>query len=335
MKNWIVVFLLGGCSMAADDNFDDEICKRQMAKALLEGDSQLFRNSRGNVDDPQVYGTDDLDVADAVFGAIPDGPDAGLTKKVSLRDIKWNELVQTAPFMRINPPTALQGTVGGQQKVFVGQHIQVANWGGKDAECCPITVTLAPVQGLVGQYTLTPLPYGIVRWGTRGFLVSAEVDIGTGTQFTVGGSYATIEVALEDVLDPAISSTNPNDFANLAGMLSFWPVVRTKPITRTKSFPLGGVNVQKTIDIPPFAKDFLVVFSNPALFGAGEKLLVQQQSTAVGTGISVYTYSLDVTSEIRYLASSPTTLAGFASKLLFQTTAAVSQQVYVIFGLDL
>src|SRR5277367_6091580 len=165
-----------------DDDFDDEAVKRSNLLTHLEGHT-------GPLDeDSEGYALDDLDQADHIIGALDTSGSStnagGLEGKVSLREQKWANLNGVAPFMRINPPSALQGILGNQQVVMSGQKFTVANWAAAaDAETLPVTVVVAPVGPLPQD---NDIAYAIIQFGTHGMSVLAEVDISYGTQLTVG-----------------------------------------------------------------------------------------------------------------------------------------------------
>ncbi len=228
-------------------------------------------------DGQPFYEQDALDVADGMSGITDD-----LTRKAMLRSQEHARLETVAPFARINPPSILKGTMGGQDRVATGDGVtevernaQVALWGGDDAETTSVTVTFSQVQqlnnaaGLVMTSDAVVIPYGIIQFGTRGFLVKAEVDIGLGCQITLSASRVSLQVALEP-------TTGIRKTAQLSGMLSFHPIVRTKPITRTKYFTTAVAAV--TVLCPAFAKD-VVVFRDT--IGVAMTLLFLDSNAAV------------------------------------------------------
>lgn len=267
---------------------DEDIQRRRAQLAVLEAtDDKPFRNE---YNDETIYGEDDLEQAARISaesqmqqGQEPGDFSAGqnLDAKVTIRQAKWNDLVKYAPFARNNPPSVLHGTLGGQQTVYsqtdpdkVPATLQVANWGGEDAETTPITVTFAPVQQAVAgnaatnyagdppQIAFGVRPFGIIQFGTRGFLPRAEVDIGLGTQFTVSGSSVTLQVGLDltrDTFNVPIASN-----MQLAGMLSFHPVIRTTPVTRTRYFDGLVSGAEAFTTVPPFAKQVTLWTTNQA-----------------------------------------------------------------------
>jgi hypothetical protein len=259
-------------------DFDEEARKRTAALALLgdHGDGgteevhETLSQRDGLMTEEEVFGEDDLDRADR---AQRQTPDDSLAQKSLIRQGVWGDLQKIAPFARTNPPSVLQGTVGGQQEVTShpggiivnenGQQVarqnkmQVALWSGADAETLPLTVTFGSVSLLSelsndtdnGAYR----PYGIIKFGTRGFSVEAEVDIHRGTQFTVSGSSISLQVAMEPV---PVGSVDPPGFMKLTGMVSFWPVTHRTPVTRTRY--VDDLVVDANFSVPAFAKNFTV-----------------------------------------------------------------------------
>ncbi len=203
-----------------------------------------------------------------------------LDRKVITRQEQWQSLNNQAPFMRVNPPSALKGTLGNQLTLRSGtdpvtggvrqqdRRGQVVNWEGEDAETTPITVTLAPVSppgGLAaGQFPPWMLPVGIIRFGTRGFSADFEVDIAQGCQFTLTAASVVVEVALNESL-PGI--VEPDASFQLAGMISFGTTNRQPcPVTRTLYGSLdttGPTPVGDTsFNVPNFAKRFWIMVSD-------------------------------------------------------------------------
>lgn len=233
------------------DPDDDLFTQRARAVSILEHDDNAFGALEHDTEGG-VFTEDDLEQADWLSRKM--GNADSLTQKVALRNQRHADLSSVAPFARSNPPSVLAGTLGGQQSVMAGQQIQVANWGGDDAETTCVTVTLGPVQPINVQIPHAGQlfrPYGIVQFGTRGFMVKAEVDIGAGCQFTVTGSSVTVQVALplDNTTDPANVTT-----MKLTGMLSFQQIFRTTPITRTL-YLFNDVSPTTNYIIPAFAKE--------------------------------------------------------------------------------
>jgi len=265
-------------------DFDEEAAKRSAALALLEDDDhaefeheaheQDLAHQAGHLSQGEVFGEDDLDRADRAQRMAPGD---SLSQKAMIRQDVWADLKNIAPFARINPPSVLAGTLGGQQTITVLQDLTLAkvqpipqlptaNWGGPDAETLPVTVTFAPVQQVTQQYSQMPiLPYGIVQFGTRGFSVKAEVDIATGVQFTINASAVTLQVTLED---PGAFFAPPGSVVAtviLAGMLSFYPTTHTTNLTRTKkALAFTGPSVPATFAVPPFSRNVTIFNRNYA-----------------------------------------------------------------------
>lgn len=218
----------------------------------------------------ELIAGDDLEASDHVAQNLPPGSDS-LDHKAQLLKIKWRQLDQQASFARVNPPSVLKGTIGGQQVVRSddGIALQVANWPGEDPETVPVSFTFAPVEQLSQhgfELATRAIPYGIIQFGTRGMMVKAEVDIGTGCQGTLSASAVTLQVALEPFVPTNLALQQPG-IMKLAGMLSFHTIVRTAPLTRTRyrEDHLGGGAFSSQIPVPPFSKSVFL----PGTGGAG------------------------------------------------------------------
>lgn len=207
-----------------------------------------------------VYaGTDRFDIADRIAGSAVEMD--SLSRKVLQRNEEWQQLKDLAPFQRTNPVSVLNGILGNQIILDSGEQGDVANWEGEDAETCPVTVVLGPSNNTLtfsatGANTITPArPYAIVRFGTKGFSSTVEVDIGAGCQFTVNAS--AVRVTL--VMPAALTGLNANRIP-LTGMLSFNAPLRTTPITRTVYDDQTVVNLghSATAVVPAFAKTLVV-----------------------------------------------------------------------------
>jgi hypothetical protein len=216
----------------------------------IDGDEEIFA------------GNDDLDTAIDIARAMPTSD--SLAHKAMLRQRKEAEREDVSPHVAINPRSANRGTLGGQQRVFNNLsagplNMQVALWNADaDVECLPVTVTfgsVTPVGNTFGGDVPTSAlfrPYGIIQWGTRAAAINAEVDIGLGTQLTLGASMVSLQVALESV------AAAPSGFMDLTGMLSFHPVIRFTPVTRTKYFDADGIATSVTFAVPKFAKNVVL-----------------------------------------------------------------------------
>lgn len=224
------------------------------------------REAQDEAERAALYTPDRLDIADATAD-LAVGADS-LDKKVATRNAEWQQLDAMAPFMRTNPVSALNGTLGNQATLRIGPNVdasegnaQVALWQGDDAETGPVTVTLAPVVGVQSPNVVSksitggnvPIirPYAIVQFGTRGFAANFEVDIGLGCQFTLTASTVSVQVLLEQTAGALDAETE----VQLSGMLSFGPTNRQPaPITRSKWINVGAGSTSSAIPIPAFAK---------------------------------------------------------------------------------
>lgn len=280
-------------------DFDDEINKRQEQLNALEPPQHEEAHD-------EFFGEDDLDQAARVQSQIQPAAGSGLAQKTTLRDEKWTGLNNVARFARINPPSVLHGTLGGQQMVSVtntsanlladgltyrGTPFQVVNWGGEDSETIPVTITLAPVgvapQLQAGQRIATGV--GIVQFGTRGALVKAEIDVKLGCQFTVSGSSVTVQVAAEVPFSPGGGAVRTY-VQNIAGMASYYQVPN-KGATRTRVVNFAtGSTTPIVVSIPPFARavtfqhngstawTYDLVFTGPSV---GNNVLIGLPATSV------------------------------------------------------
>jgi hypothetical protein len=269
-------------------DFEEEARKRQAALALLgdHGDdgfeSEAPAPHDGLMSTEEVFGEDDLDRADR---AQRQAPDDSLAQKSVIRQGVWGDLQKIAPFARINPPSVLQGTLGGQQAVRVGHNAQVALWGGVDAETLPVTVTFAPVEQItaftVPVVTAERRPFGVVKFGTRGFLTEAVVDICRGCQFTVNASEVSLQVGVESIPGVSVNML-------LSGMLSFYPTTHVAPITRTLYFDDISLAAQPSIFIPAYARGVKLATIHPGTPASPDYTLRFYDS--VGTETSDYIY---------------------------------------------
>jgi hypothetical protein len=254
------------------DQDEDLFRRRAQMLAALEAPAPVSKRRRSSADDgeylmpsermdggdPQI--DDEIATAIDVRRAMPNADDLSL--KAGIRARTHADLGAQAPFMRVNPVSVLKGTLGGQQQMTTGERPkQVVFWGGDDAETQDLIITLGAV-GIFDPYSLTLTtidtlrPYAIVKFGTRGFLQSAEVDIVQGAQFGISGSQCTVEVALEDTVGVGpFRATVP-----LSGMLSFGCLSKTPRVTRTKYVSALGVNLAAStyILLPPFSRDVWV-----------------------------------------------------------------------------
>ncbi|MDO8631074.1 MAG: hypothetical protein Q7R41_11340, partial [Phycisphaerales bacterium] len=210
----------------ADDKFTDVIDNGAMSQIVDRVNQSPFE--------------DDFVAAERVREQSQLGPDG---RPVDEFDAKFQQanaeqtaLDQQAPFVRTNPVSITKGILGSQVPItapgvnegepIYSERKQIALWGGDDAETTSVTCCFGPVgqPGVTAQSGVQPV--GIVKWGTRGFLMEAEIDILLGAQFTVCASY----VVLEGMMAGPAGALNTFNFT---GMVSTAPCVRTAPLTRT------------------------------------------------------------------------------------------------------
>jgi hypothetical protein len=225
-----------------------------------------------------------------------------------------------AAFTRINPVSVLKGVLGGQIQV-TRQDVPktVAYWVGDDAETLPVTVTVAPVR----QSTTTASsfrPIATVQFGTRGFLVTVEVDIGVGCQFTVSGSQVTVQVGMDQtaIVNSGSAGSGP---MTLTGMLSFYPMVRETPVTRT-IYVDTITAVEQKVSVPALAKNVSIWRTA----GATAILLNFYDSNNIAI---VYSFSLaanatmlspgiPLTGDVEFIGVSTTAGADTPGRLIFE-----------------
>lgn len=180
-------------------------------------------------------------------------------------DQKWQaqqraheELQAGAPFVRINPPSAKRGILGGSATVKSGDvPVQVASWiGDDDAEAQPVTVmanpTPYPMVTTSPGVLNTTRPYALVTFGTGINKATAEVDIGLGCQFTVIGSAVQVQVGMD--ANVGAVTVSPPATLSIGASLGFFQVNRTAPLTRTRYCVADAAGANVTVLVPPFAK---------------------------------------------------------------------------------
>lgn len=170
-----------------------------------------------------------------------------------LQQKEHTELQAAAPFIRQNPLSAVKENLGSVVNLPAGKTVEVARWTGDDIETTAVSILLGPVDalplatGVLGAFR----PFAILQWGTKGFQIQAEIDIGRGTQLTINASSVVVMVGLAN-------NTPSTNILALSGMISFQPCVRTAPITRTQFYTLGAGAHTDPIAIPAFAKSFTI-----------------------------------------------------------------------------
>lgn len=203
----------------------------------------------------RVQHMDRMEAAEFIDQHLPYADD--LHRKALLQRAQVSSLKDQAQFVRTNPPSLMTGMLGNYQIVTAGgEAIQVCNFTGDDAETMPVGITIAPVEQLVagapeGLANTISRPFAIIQFGTRGFSVSFEVDIGTGRQLVVGASSVIVQVAMDPL--PAEGAFVAGSM-KLAGMLSFHPTIRVTPVTRTRYIDTVLNAKVQTVTVPPFAQ---------------------------------------------------------------------------------
>lgn len=194
--------------------------------------------------------------------------------------------VLQAPNVRINPVSARNGIIGDQKTLTVVppnpfDPIQVAFWSSDDEiETTPVSVVFAPaalVNSSNGLAVARLRPFGRVRFGSRGAFAQVDVDITAGCQFTVPASEVSLQIGFDIPTGGGSAVTE-----QLTGMLSFMPIVRTAPITRTVY--LDSVSGSASFFIPAFAKR-VWLWRTPI----SEAVIISFQDSSADT---VYPYTL-------------------------------------------
>jgi hypothetical protein len=244
-------------------------------------------------------GEDDFaEMIDQRHAAMEEAGGDDLARDVILQGTQHAELNAQAPFTRINPPSVVNNPLGNQVQISgpdrsVGlpaytDPILIARWDGNDAETTSVTAVFGPVgsfqTSLSNPINGTPpkgiRPLGVVQFGTRGWLMTAEVDIMTGAQLSVCASTMLLFVR----------ATGTGGPFPCTAMISMGPCVRTGPLTRTVYWNAlaGGNATTSEIPIPPFAKNVWVTRDNgqPAFtinIDNGNQNTMYSQSVAVST----------------------------------------------------
>ena len=187
-------------------------------------------------------------------------PVSDLAHLAQLDEIEHREANKLARPVQINPESAYTAMLGGSAPIKIGgPNVEVARWtGNSQVEACPITIGLGEVSPTGAAVDIpagpffTPVfrPFAIIQYGTRNSVISFEVDIGLGTQFTIGASAVNVIVGLED--------TSTVGEMRLAGQLSFYTVTRTTPVTRTLYYDTNGVSLSHKFAVAKFAKSVTV-----------------------------------------------------------------------------
>lgn len=201
-------------------------------------------------EDEYEAGADDLEDAAHAHRQLPPGAD-DLDHKALLRKVRQANQNNVAPAVNTNPPSVFTGSMGNSQSVTTGDNpVQVALWQGAAEETRAISATFSAAFVPDALAAGAVKPFGIITFGNRGFVATAEVDIGQGgCQLTVAASAVTLQVGM----DPAAVGEN-NATLLLSGMLGFNTIVRTAPLTRTLYLDGAQTTASGALRIPAFAK---------------------------------------------------------------------------------
>lgn len=218
--------------------------------APIAAQLEAVQNEPDIIGADELFGLDPLERAEHIKARL--GDIDGLSHKAAL--VHGQEVVQkhVAEWVRINPVSVNRGILGNLQNVTAGgPALQVANWQGETAETVPMTVTFFYYPSTLNISSFDYRPFGRVQFGSNGIITTVDVDIGLGTQFTVSGNVITLQVGLET---PGGGIPATPLLPRFGGTVSFYPVVRTTPVTRTRYVDAldGGQNA--IIQIPNFAK---------------------------------------------------------------------------------
>jgi hypothetical protein len=243
-------------------------------------------------------------------------------------------LQEQAPFARTNVPPSVVGQIlGGQASLAVDPvalkdvETEVCAWqGADDAETSPVTVLFGPVGAAYtfnqGPNTLPLRPYGLVKFGTRGFLLEAKVDIGQGCQLTVPGSQVRVTVGLEAPATVPGGTVSPP--VTLTGMLSFLVTQRQKPITRTIYVDNLGPGADQIVTVPNFAKDLIVIRDH-------DNTIVCHVNFMNSRGTNVYRFDL----ASGFFQTVPVILTGEVAQVdIVNDDGAITANFRLVFGLE-
>lgn len=232
------------------------------------------------------------------------------------------ELQQAAPFSRDNPVSVLNGLLGGNASVMPGQFVEVVNWQGEDAETTSCTVTLGQaLYSPAAQVQPQLRPFARVQWGTRGFLVEADVDIGTGTQFTIGASSVRVQVSQDQPDSGSVAAP-----VALTAMLSFRQVTRGAIPTRTAylSNATNIPNAASFVTVPLYAKTVAFWRGGPGGQYAFKLHFIDS------SGVDVYQYTVAANAFM-----TPIEFSGDIVQIAVENTTPGVNNGRLVFGLSL
>lgn len=189
-------------------------------------------------------------------------------REFQLQEKNLEAIKQAAPYVGINPASAVNQVLGGQLAVTPGDPPrEIARWTGENPETTNVTITIgqatvaASSRQSAFHQPIQARPFAVVQWGTRGIPVVAEVDAFLGTQFTIGASFVSLQMAMEALSNPPAQTAVPATLT-MTAMLSFRVVERNKPLTRTHYDDSFAV-LKSSFKIPPFAIDYTFICDDP------------------------------------------------------------------------
>jgi hypothetical protein len=126
--------------------------------------------------------------------------------------------------------------------------VACARWSGGDEEATAVTVTVGMPEGRDSNIGATIRPVCHLRWGTRDYSVSADVDVSAGFQLTVTASSIYVDFSM------TIPSGDPTSIQLTAMLSPADPCVRAQPLTKTEYVALNADATSNRAAIPKFAK---------------------------------------------------------------------------------
>lgn len=254
----------------------------------LSEEEQEMASVRESTPDDEVLG-DELVSKMALRAQAARGEDGRPVSDIAMLTRAANaevaQAAERAPYVQITPASAATGLLGSQVTLSTANKyddpVQVASWNGiADPETMPVTVQFIPVVSPIIQNSVTYKQiraYGQIIFGTRN-RYTVEVDVAMGAQLTVNAGAVALLVALESGA-PGVGSIDQEII--VAGQISFWPSVRTAPLTRTRYIDSLATGDSSTVTIPAFAKSFTVHRSNNNGAVLGYTVSVQDNRGAV------------------------------------------------------
>jgi len=246
---------------------------------------------------------------EAAFG--PDGqPLDDMDHKFNLREMQKAEDNEEAPFRSVGPTTWDRGVLGGIYQVQpavvttnAGPLIEAVFWPGEDKESRAVTVTIQPEQPLEvspvsGSVIIRPTAR--INWGTRNGKFQADVDVGTGFEFTLSASYIYVSLGLDG---------GSNTAYNLLAGLSFYSASHTRPALRTtyldsQGSGAGGLvniarpafaNTIEAFDRSDFTAGYTLDFKDINGVKIGQRIIAASTTLAVPLMLANDVRSIDVT----------------------------------------